>query len=581
MRVFIVSALLLSLLAPTADASWPSDPTENVPLCSADGGQGPTFAVSDGRGGGIFAWADYRFSPPASSYPSVFAQRVDGAGGTHWAANGSAAFGNSTKYVNFDAACADGAGGAFLAWIVSPDTDAVKVQHIDASGVPTWGADGIRVGNARSYAGVCCLVTDGAGGVIVEWSSFEGDFSTSGVRGQRLDGSGVAQWAASGVVLGSATTQDPYRPVGISDGQGGAFAIWRQADGSGWEVFLQHVHSTGVVETGTGGPQIRSGTSVLPTPAAYPDGAHGAFIAWAEKDALGIMRLLAERVDNTGNALWLPNTIVVRVSPAPSTAIAEPVIVGSGSGDVILGWFETSGPTYGLHAQRVTPAGSPAWGAGGVFVCGPPNFGEADLKGASDGADGVIFAYVEYKSTGPPYYFVTSDITAARVTGAGGAPWAATGVGICTHDNSQAGPAIVADSWGGAIIAWEDGRWGYGSTRGDDIYMQNVRSDGTLGGDFAAVGPTPTDFAVRVWPVPSRGRANIAFTSPAGPASVTIVDVAGRHVRDVLRAPVNASEHVLRWDGTDESGAPVGAGLYFVRIRAGERETTRRIALVR
>jgi hypothetical protein len=51
----------------------------------------------------------------------------------------------------------------------------------------------------------------------------------------------------------------------------------------------------------------------------------------------------------------------------------------------------------------------------------------------------------------------------------------------------------------------------------------------------------------------------------AGPVSVIILDVRGRLVRELLNEERPAGHHELHWDGRDNSGRHVGAGIYFVR----------------
>jgi flagellar hook assembly protein FlgD len=46
---------------------------------------------------------------------------------------------------------------------------------------------------------------------------------------------------------------------------------------------------------------------------------------------------------------------------------------------------------------------------------------------------------------------------------------------------------------------------------------------------------------------------------------IGIYDVAGRKVRNLADRLFPAGEQVLRWDGTDDAGAKVARGVYFVR----------------
>jgi flagellar hook assembly protein FlgD len=50
-----------------------------------------------------------------------------------------------------------------------------------------------------------------------------------------------------------------------------------------------------------------------------------------------------------------------------------------------------------------------------------------------------------------------------------------------------------------------------------------------------------------------------------GRLQICIFDVAGRKVRNLADRVFPAGEHTLRWDGTDDTGARVPRGVYFVR----------------
>jgi hypothetical protein len=83
-------------------------------------------------------------------------------------------------------------------------------------------------------------------------------------------------------------------------------------------------------------------------------------------------------------------------------------------------------------------------------------------------------------------------------------------------------------------------------------------------------------------PNPSSGRASFHFTLPeAANARLRIFDASGRAVRVVDPGVLGAGRHVVRWDGNDDAGSRVGAGIYFARFEALEREFVRRFTLVR
>jgi flagellar hook assembly protein FlgD len=69
--------------------------------------------------------------------------------------------------------------------------------------------------------------------------------------------------------------------------------------------------------------------------------------------------------------------------------------------------------------------------------------------------------------------------------------------------------------------------------------------------------------------------------SQTGPASVRVFDVAGRTVRTLLRGVQPAGERVLAWDGRDDAGSPLSAGVYLLRLDAGGHSETRSVRLVK
>jgi hypothetical protein len=69
----------------------------------------------------------------------------------------------------------------------------------------------------------------------------------------------------------------------------------------------------------------------------------------------------------------------------------------------------------------------------------------------------------------------------------------------------------------------------------------------------------------------------------AGQAQVclAVYDVTGRRVRNLARGALPAGPHSLRWDGRDEAGRKVGAGVYFVALDAGHVSQRVRLVVVR
>ena len=99
---------------------------------------------------------------------------------------------------------------------------------------------------------------------------------------------------------------------------------------------------------------------------------------------------------------------------------------------------------------------------------------------------------------------------------------------------------------------------------------------------FAAEGEAPALAIERLSPNPSRGAVRISWSlSAASEVELSVVDIAGRTVRELVRGGRSAGAHELVWDGAGEDGRPLRAGAYFVRGRVGDERVQARLMLVR
>jgi hypothetical protein len=110
------------------------------------------------------------------------------------------------------------------------------------------------------------------------------------------------------------------------------------------------------------------------------------------------------------------------------------------------------------------------------------------------------------------------------------------------------------------------------------------KDGGTAGVDPPTPPPVALVFAFHgAEPNPARGVASIAYElAEARPVRLEVYDITRQRVRVLASLPLQpAGPHVVTWDGRDEDGNPVAAGLYMLRLRAGSFDRTRRVALLR
>ena len=84
-------------------------------------------------------------------------------------------------------------------------------------------------------------------------------------------------------------------------------------------------------------------------------------------------------------------------------------------------------------------------------------------------------------------------------------------------------------------------------------------------------------------PNPFRPSTDIAFVVPtgAGPIELAVYNIAGRRIATLMSGEVPPGPAAAVWDGRDDAGRQVAAGVYFVRLAAGTESRERKVVLLR
>src|SRR5262245_44267749 len=188
-------------------AAWP---LFGRALCIQDSIQGYSGITTDGAGGAIVVWMDFR-----SPRVNVFANHIKASGDldSAWPANGRALLTDELALANAAAGqqsariVSDGAGGAIAAWddqrSNATDQD-IYAQHVGANGVVDvlWPRNGAPLTLAPGDQSLMAIVSDGAGGAIVAWTHFLPLVSNDlDIYAQHIMANGVMdpRWPANGV----------------------------------------------------------------------------------------------------------------------------------------------------------------------------------------------------------------------------------------------------------------------------------------------------------------------------------------------------------------------------------------------
>ncbi len=445
-RFTTIFAIILMLIPTALLAQWRA---EGVPMSNAANAQNNPLVVSDGANGAIMVWVDNR-----TGSSDIYAQRVSSLGVPMWIPDGVVIC-SATGIQSNATIVSDGAGGAIITWndLRSGNSD-IYAQRINAMGVVQWTANGVVVCNAASTQLVPTIVSDAASGAIIAWQDLRS--GAYDIYAQRLNGSGIPQWTANGVLICNAAS-DQYGPVLVTDGANGAIITWYDfRNGSHYDIYAQRING-GATSWAVNGVPVCVAAGFQDTPTIVSDNDKGAIIAWNDARS-GLYDIYAQRLSPVGTPMWSTDGTPIIIYTGDQI---YPSLVSDGASGAIVGWTDyRGGSTSDLYTQRITASGVTIWALDGVAICTTPN-NQQQMQLVADGSGGATMAWTDFRAS-------NWDIYTQRVNNAGATQWGTDGVNVVTQPGTQSSPSLVWDGTA-AILAWSDGRAGF-----NDIYAQRI-----------------------------------------------------------------------------------------------------------
>jgi hypothetical protein len=578
--------------------------TDGFIVCDAAGDQYGPWIISDDDGGIIVSWIDER--PSASG---IYAQRLHASSGHAWTIDGVICCPLAT-YMGHLRSIPDEAGGAILVW---QDTRVegyylLFAQRIDADGLRLWGPDGTRV--SVNYADQMnpCLAPDGAGGVYVGWIDSR---DTNDIYGQRLNQYGYIQWDGGGNQVSVSPGWETDVEVCAATG-GGALFAWKDHRNDQYDIYAQKMNGLGAPLWTPGGEAVcTEATQEQRRPKIVSDADGGAIVAWEDhRNETIFYDIYAQRMERHG--YWgYPSGTIESVQDVGGDQGGWVHVTWSssrldGGGGEVLGYT----------VWRRVDEGSAWQNVGTMSAFGVPFYTEIVATTAdSSASDPALFDFMVTANTSDADVHWDSQIVSGYSVDniAPGMPSELEGEASWNPPSLTLSWTPVSDPdldhYAIYLTVGEEAAKVLGQPLGfteetffviedwspgpDDIYVVTaVDSSGNESEaaslhleTITSVGGSPQarSFLGQNIPNPFNPQTVIPFKlGMREVVSLRVYDPQGRLVRVILAGDLLAQgHHEIAWDGRDDSGRRVSSGTYFYRLEAGQYSETKRMVLVK
>lgn len=361
-----------------------------LPICSAADDQYMGGAVADGNGAVIVVWTDYR-----SGTLQLYAQKIDTTGSIHWTADGI----NICLFASYPwdpVIVSDGAGGAIITWgdFRNGNND-IYAQRVAGNGTLLWGDAGRPVCTVAGDQMYPKIAPDRWGGAIVAW---EDGRSGTAIYAQRLDQDGVMLWDTAGVAVRGDVGGGAQKIQIVTNNGGKPYIAWEDQRSGYDDVYVQYLDLNGVPVWPADGVSVCDDLGFYYSkyyPQVVSDDLGGAIVAWWDLRVEEENHVYGQRITWDGTRAWgSMGKVLIRAYglEGPFSMISD------GAGGAILGvdLYPDENTLLDIYAQKVDINGNLLWGSRGAPVSTAESY-QYSAKLIHDGFGGLLFAWEDYR----------------------------------------------------------------------------------------------------------------------------------------------------------------------------------------
>ena len=585
----------------TGTAQWTAN---GVALGSPTGIQNFPAPISDGAGGAIVAWqTGFNIFSPGSD--DIYVQHVDASGTPQWTTNGVALC-TATNVQSIPMLASDGAGGAIAAWrdYRTGNNGDIYAQRVDAAGAPQWTTNGAAICAGVSNVVTATIGPDGTGGAILAWQENRpaiGGFAN--LFAQRVNGAGTPQWTTNGSAVSIAAGVQG-NPRLLADGSGGALVVWTDDRDISQDIYDQQVDASG---NPINGPAETYGSITGQILTDCPSSGTPLRGVTVDAFSAGNGDLLGTGTTDASGNYTIPSIFAIHytvsvVTPLGYNTVSDISLKVNAGQTAFQSFFPTcttstgnpSSANYWKHQIGIATGGN-----GNAKIDGPTICSYLDLIELHFNNNALNQVVVYAPPTGSTCAQKLEIVKALLNFGNSAAP-----VDKARQQLTALMLNVAANFLDLNDVISKDGATVSQAITYCDQLIDNPTGDRTLaaaiadkinGGQSVAAGQIPLTTAqiayargmasrtFRVLENPGPGARAFQFAmGEPGVVRLRVFDIAGRQVADLVNRTMEAGVHVVSWDARARDGQLVENGVYFARLETeGGMKTVKMVQLTK
>jgi len=444
----------------TAWAQWPSDPSLNLALTNTLGDNVQPKILPLSNGSWYLSW----FDNPSRGY-GVYARELDAGGVILGPQNGKTVANLKLSSTEDYGLSVDTDGDELIAFLDDRENSNIQVTAVKISpiGQMLWGRLGIQLTNDLTSSNNDPKIAGTSDGdVVVAWTS------NSNVVLQKLDPNGSPLWG-NGVVLTSSQTSYTLADLHATE-KGSVIVSWVSSAGfsAPKTLLATKLSATGGPLWGTQPLTIYDAGSLQfgEFPYFVPDGSGGAVFSWYSSSPT--LQVFAQHILANGTEAF-PHNGSVGSNNANDNRVSPTASYDTATSETFLFWTEEDSNQVlnGVYGQKFNSTGAQQWGSNGLVI-------------VPLGSDQQLFVQNVQTGTGAQVFWVDEPnydqdtMNAVRLDGSGNQVCPLSSVSSTVSGKSRLAAAIGPS--GLSAVVWQDDRTG-----NDNIYLQNVNTDCSLG----------------------------------------------------------------------------------------------------